>query len=189
MLAVAGERRPARRRCADAADRLRCPGMQAAERLHAMAAAGAAADDDRCGRRHASALPAGAAAPAADRRFAADAWRSDPRFDGVATRLPRPVRAAAQDARRRAARRAQQGPVGLRAAPGDRCAEPGQLPGHQPRGDADGAGDGGASLVEGMRLFMQDLAKGRVSMTDEQRLRGRPQHRHHARAAWSSRTS
>ena len=26
---------------------------------------------------------------------------------------------------------------------------------------------GGASLVEGTRLFMEDLAKGRVSMTDE----------------------
>ena len=79
-----------------------------------------------------AAMP-GAAAPA-DRRFAADAWRNDPRFDGLTRAYLGQSELLQQDARRSAAGRSQQGAVGLRAAPGGRRAEPGQLPGHQPRG-------------------------------------------------------
>ena len=61
-------------------------------------------------------LPAAAAEPIADRRFADEAWTKDPRYAAVARTLPRPDRPAAQGARRRAAGRAQQGAVGLRAA-------------------------------------------------------------------------
>ena len=48
---------------------------------------------------------------------------------------------------------------------------------------------GGASLVEGMRLFIEDLAKGRISMTDETAFEVGRNVAHDRRAAWCSRTS
>ena len=90
----------------------------------------------------AAALPGSDAAtePVTDRRFAGEAWTKDPRFEAVA-RVPRPDRPAEQGAGGGARRRAQQGAVGVRAAPGHRCAEPGQQSGDQPGGPAAAHGD------------------------------------------------
>ena len=86
-----------------------------------------------------AAMP-GAAAPA-DRRFAADAWRNDPRFDGLTRAylgqselLQKTLAAAPLDDRSKA----QWGFV-LRQVVD--ALSPANCPGHQPRGDADGAGD------------------------------------------------
>ena len=62
-----------------------------------------------------------------------------PAIRGGRADLPGADRPAAQGAGRGAARRAQQGAVELRAAPGDRRAEPGEQPGDQPGGPAAGA--------------------------------------------------
>ena len=48
---------------------------------------------------------------------------------------------------------------------------------------------GGASLVEGARLFLADLAKGRISMSDDQAFEVGRNLAHHARQHRCSRTS
>jgi polyhydroxyalkanoate synthase len=108
----------------------------------------------------------GAAAPA-DRRFAADAWRNDPRFDGL-TRfylgqselLQKTLAAAPLDDRSKA----QWGFV-LRQVVD--ALSPANTLATNPEAMQTALESGGASLVEGMRMFMQDFAKGRVSMTDD----------------------
>ena len=62
-------------------DPLRRPGCRLRMPLRNGSGKRSAADDGVCGL---AAVPAGAATPAVDRRFAADAWRQDPRFDGIA---------------------------------------------------------------------------------------------------------
>ena len=118
------------------------------------------------------AMPFGAArcpAPTApaDRRFAGDAWRNDPRFDGLTRAylgqselLHKTLAAAPLDDRSKA----QWGFV-LRQVVD--ALSPANSLATNPEAMQTALETGGASLVEGMRLFMQDFAKGRVSMTDD----------------------
>ncbi len=115
-----------------------------------------------------AALPAGAAAPEVDRRFAADPWRRDPRFDTVARAylvhselLHKALDATPLDERSKA----RWGFV-LRQVVDALC--PANYLATNPDALQTALDSGGASLVEGMRLFVQDFAKGRVSMTDDQ---------------------
>ena len=103
-----------------------------------------------------------------------------PALRGRRPHLPRPDRPAAQGPRRRAAGRAHQGAVGLRARPGDGRAQPGEHAGHQPGGHPAGAGvrrqeprRGDAPLHRGPRAGPH---------RDDRRVgvRGGPQRRHHA---------
>jgi polyhydroxyalkanoate synthase len=110
---------------------------------------------------------AGPAAAASDRRFAADPWQQDPRFDAVAraylmnSQLLRDTLAAAPlDARTKA----QWGFV-LRQAID--ALSPANALLTNPEVLQTALESGGASLAQGMRLFVEDFAKGRISMTDD----------------------
>ena len=114
-----------------------------------------------------AAVPAGAAAPAVDRRFAADPWCQDPRFDGIARAylsqselLRQTLDTAPLDERSKA----QWGFV-LRQVVD--ALSPANCLATNPEALQAALDSGGASLVEGTRLFMEDFAKGRVSMTDD----------------------
>jgi polyhydroxyalkanoate synthase subunit PhaC len=117
------------------------------------------------------AMPFGAAMPGAeapaDRRFEADAWRNDPRFDGLTRTylgqselLQKTLAAAPLDERSKA----QWGFV-LRQVVD--ALSPANSLATNPEAMQTALESGGASLVGGMRLFLQDFAKGRVSMTDD----------------------
>ena len=110
---------------------------------------------------------AGPAAAASDRRFAADPWQQDPRFDAVAraylmnSQLLRDTLAAAPlDARTKA----QWGFV-LRQAID--ALSPANALLTNPEALQTAVESGGASLAQGMRFFVEDFAKGRISMTDD----------------------
>ncbi len=118
----------------------------------------------------ASQAVAGAAAGAAvegDKRFAAGPWRDDPRFDllkrsylGYADMLQKSVDTAAVDDRtRRQLRFAVRQFVDAMS--------PANFFLTNPEAMKLALETGGASLSEGMSLFFRDLAKGRISMTDE----------------------
>jgi polyhydroxyalkanoate synthase len=111
------------------------------------------------------AVPGAAVIP--DRRFAADAWRQDPRFDGLVRAylaqselLRKTLEAAPLDERRKA----EWGFV-LRQVVN--ALSPANCLATNPEALQTALESGGASLVEGMRLFLQDFAKGRISMTDD----------------------
>ena len=108
-----------------------------------------------------------AATPIADRRFSGDAWRNDPRVEGLIrayTGLSDGVRqnlaASALDERSKA----QWGFV-LRQVVD--ALSPANCLATNPEALQIALDSGGSSLVEGMRLFTQDLARGRVSMNDD----------------------
>ena len=118
-----------------------------------------------------AALSGGAAAPGAaappDRRFAGDAWQQDPRFEGLARAylgqsesLHRTLAAAPLDERSKA-----QWSFMLRQVVD--AASPANFLATNPEALQLALDSNGASLVEGMRLFMQDVARGHVSMTDD----------------------
>ena len=118
-----------------------------------------------------AALSGGAAAPGAaappDRRFAGDAWQQDPRFEGLARAylgqsesLHRTLAAAPLDERSKA-----QWSFMLRQVID--AASPANFLATNPEALQLALDSNGASLVEGMRLFMQDVARGHVSMTDD----------------------
>jgi len=118
----------------------------------------------------AGALPgfiAGAPAPVADRRFAGDAWRNDPRFEalsrsylGLSEGVRQNLAAAPLDERSKA----QWGFV-LRQVVD--ALSPANCLATNPEALQTALESGGSSLVEGMRLFVQDFARGRISMTDD----------------------
>jgi len=110
---------------------------------------------------------AGAQVPVADRRFAGEAWRNDPRFDGLTQTylgLSDMVRKNLDAAPLEGRSKAQWGFV-LRQVVD--ALSPANCLATNPAALQTALDSGGASLVEGMRLFVQDFARGRVSMTDD----------------------
>jgi len=108
-----------------------------------------------------------AAEPIKDRRFSSDAWTKDPRYEAVARTY-----LAQTDLMRKA----------LAAAPIDEGSKaqwgfalqqimdalsPANTLATNPEALQLAMETGGASLLEGMRLFTEDLARGRIAMTDE----------------------
>jgi len=105
--------------------------------------------------------------PAKDRRFGHEAWRQDPRFDIVARAylaqtemLQKALEAAPIDERSKARWDFMVRQVADAISPANCLAT-------NPEALQLAMETGGASLAEGMKLFVQDLAKGRISMTDD----------------------
>ena len=109
-----------------------------------------------------------AASPAApDRRFAGEAWTKDPRFEAVARAylaqvdlLTKALDAAPLDERSKG-----QWSFALRQVT-DALSPANNLM-TNPEAQQLALETGGKSLTEGLKLFTEDLAKGRISMTDE----------------------
>jgi polyhydroxyalkanoate synthase len=102
-----------------------------------------------------------------DRRFAADAWRNDPRFDLIRRSylayskfLENSVESAQIDEKTKAQMR-----HGMRQFID--AMSPSNFLVTNPEALQLAAETGGKSLTEGMNLFFEDMAKGRVSSTDE----------------------
>ncbi len=103
-----------------------------------------------------------------DRRFAADAWRQDPRFAPLlqgyqqfAALTRNALDAAPLDERSKA-----QWGFALRQVVD--ALSPANCLATNPEAMQTALTSGGASLVEGARLFLADMAQGRISMTDNQ---------------------
>jgi polyhydroxyalkanoate synthase len=103
----------------------------------------------------------------ADKRFAGEAWRNDPRFDMVkrtylaySSFLQATVESAALDEKTKAKLRYDMGQFIDAMSPANFLAT-------NPEAMQLAVESGGQSLTEGMRLFFDDLAKGRISTTDE----------------------
>src|SRR5262245_56363361 len=118
-----------------------------------------------------TATPSGqSAAPAgkdADKRFASEAWRTDPRFDALkrtylaySSFLQSAVESAQLDEKTKDQLR-----FGVRQFVD--AMSPANFLATNPEALQLAAETGGLSLAEGMGLFFEDLAKGRISMTDE----------------------
>jgi polyhydroxyalkanoate synthase len=102
-----------------------------------------------------------------DRRFAAEAWRNDPRFDLIrrsylaySSFLENTVESAQLDEKTKAQLR-----HGMRQYID--AMSPSNFLLTNPEAMQLAAETGGKSLTEGMNLFFEDMAKGRVSSTDE----------------------
>ena len=111
-------------------------------------------------------LPA-AAEPIADRRFADEAWTKDPRYAAVARtylaqteQLRKALDAAPLDERTKAQWGFALGQVMDALSPANMLAT-------NPEAIQLALESGGKSLVEGMRLYTEDLARGHIAMTDE----------------------
>jgi polyhydroxyalkanoate synthase len=117
----------------------------------------------------ASAWPSTAAAaePAGDKRFAGEAWSKDPRFAALARtyvaqteQLQAALSAAPLDERSKA-----QWGFALRQLTD--ALSPANMLATNPEALQLAMETGGASLADGLRLFTEDLARGRIAMTDE----------------------
>lgn len=104
----------------------------------------------------------------ADRRFAADGWRNDPRYEMLARNylsysdlMRRAIDEAPTDARSKAQWQFMLRQVLDALSPANSLAT-------NPEALQVALESGGESLVEGMRLFLQDLGRGRIAMTDEE---------------------
>lgn len=107
------------------------------------------------------------AEPAKDKRFAGEEWRKDPRFDALARTYvaqTEQMRGALEAAPLDARSKAQWG-FALRQLTD--ALSPANMLVTNPEALQLAMETGGASLVEGLRLFTEDLARGRISMTDE----------------------
>ena len=110
------------------------------------------------------------AAPASvtDRRFAADAWQKDPRFAQLSQgylQFAAAMRSALDAAPLDERSKAQWG-FALRQVVD--AMSPANCLATNPEAMQDAIDSRGASLVEGARLFLADVAKGKISMTDDQ---------------------
>jgi len=141
--------------------------------MSSSAATRALADWQRQGLQQMAALwPAGTSGAAApddepDRRFAAPAWQRDVRFDLLSRAYLRQARAlrTALDAAPIDPRLKAQWSFVLRQVLD--AASPANCLLTNPEAMQTALASGGASLAEGTRLFLEDFAKGRVSMTDD----------------------
>jgi polyhydroxyalkanoate synthase len=113
------------------------------------------------------ATPASEAALADDRRFAADVWREDPRFEAVKRAylaysdfLRESVESATMDDTAKASLRFAVRQFSDAMSPANFFAT-------NPEAMQTALETGGQSVTDGICLFLQDLAKGRISMTDE----------------------
>jgi len=104
----------------------------------------------------------------ADRRFSAEAWRADPRFAPLvqgylqfSAQMNQALAAAPLDERSKA-----QWGFALRQVVD--AMSPAHCLATNPDALQSALDSGGASLVEGARLFLADLARGRISMSDDQ---------------------
>jgi polyhydroxyalkanoate synthase len=104
----------------------------------------------------------------ADRRFAADAWQNDARFATLSqgylqfsTLMNQSLAAAPLDERSKAQ-------MGFALRQVVDAMSPSNCLATNPEALQTALDSGGASLVEGARLFMADLARGRISMSDDQ---------------------
>ncbi|HWM60120.1 MAG TPA: class I poly(R)-hydroxyalkanoic acid synthase [Pseudonocardia sp.] len=104
--------------------------------------------------------------PIKDRRFAGEAWSSDPRYEAVARiylaqteAMFSALEAAPMDERSKA-----QWGFALRQVAD--AISPANTLALNPEALQLAMETGGASLIEGMKLFTEDLAKGKISMTD-----------------------
>lgn len=111
--------------------------------------------------------PTATASKDEDRRFAGDAWRSDPRFDMVkrtylaySSFWQQTVESAAVDEPTKAKLRYDMRQFVDAVSPSNFLAT-------NPEAMQLAVETGGQSLTDGMRLFFDDLAKGRISTTDE----------------------
>ena len=113
-------------------------------------------------------LPGGAAGtePIKDRRFAGEAWTKDPRFEAVARTYLAQTEAMfkALDAAPIDERSKAQWGFALRQITD--AVSPANNLATNPEALQLAMETGGASLVEGMKLFTEDVAQGRVQMTD-----------------------
>jgi polyhydroxyalkanoate synthase subunit PhaC len=107
------------------------------------------------------------AEPVKDRRFAGEAWTKDPRYDAVVRTyltqsdlMRKTLDTAPVDDRSKAQWGFALTQVLDALSPANNLAT-------NPEAMQLAMETGGASLIEGMKLFVEDLAKGRVSMTDE----------------------
>jgi polyhydroxyalkanoate synthase subunit PhaC len=105
--------------------------------------------------------------PIKDRRFAGDAWTKDPRYEAVVRTyltqsdlLRKALDAAPVDDRSKAQWGFALSQVLDALSPANNLAT-------NPEAMQLAMETGGASLLDGMKLFLEDVAKGRVSMTDE----------------------
>ncbi len=105
--------------------------------------------------------------PISDRRFAGDAWTKDPRYEAVVRTylaqndlVRKTVEMAPLDERSKAQWGFALGQVMDALSPANMLVT-------NPEATQLALESGGASLVEGMRLFTEDLARGRIAMTDE----------------------
>jgi polyhydroxyalkanoate synthase len=108
-----------------------------------------------------------AAEPIKDRRFANDAWTKDPRYEAVARTylaqtdlMRKALDAAPIDERSKAQWGFALGQVMDALSPANTLAT-------NPEALQLAMETGGASLVQGLQLFTEDLARGRIAMTDE----------------------
>ena len=108
-----------------------------------------------------------AAAPPTDRRFAGEAWQQDPRFDAIARTYVQQSQAMrdALAAAPLSARNKAQWDFVLRQVLD--AASPANCLLLNPAALKTAVDSGGASLVDGMRLFLEDFARGKVSTTDD----------------------
>ncbi len=110
---------------------------------------------------------AGTGSKARDKRFAGEAWSKDPRFDALAqtylqqTELIRQALAAAPLDERSKAQ------WGFALNQLTDALSPSNMLLTNPEALELAVQTGGASLAEGLRLFTEDLARGRIAMTDE----------------------
>ena len=108
-----------------------------------------------------------AAEPIKDRRFADEAWSKDPRYDALARTylaqtelMYKALEAAPLDERSKAQWSFALRQVTDALSPANNLAT-------NPEAQQLALETGGKSLVEGLQLFTEDLAKGRISMTDD----------------------